>query len=85
MYFILRYYGVAHVAVLDDETVVNTRLEHLKHLQILHVIADVFQNIAVRDDAESTEDHPDGDVDLNVGKSCFHDISLLHSAQAVSL
>lgn len=66
------------LSVLDDETIVDTWLEHLEHLGILHVVANVLQNVAIGDDAESTEDDPDGNVDLNVWDRSFHDITQLY-------
>ena len=77
MYFILRYYGAAHVAVLNDETVVDTRFEHLKHRRVVHVVANVFQDIAVRDDTERTEDDPNRNVDLDIRNSRFDDVPRL--------
>ena len=71
-----------NLAILDHEAVVDTRLEHLKHLRVLHVIADVFKDIAVGDYTQGTEDDPDGDVDLDVRDRGLHDISeLAHKCQ----
>ena len=74
MYFSLKYYKVAHVTVLNDETVVDTRFEHLKHRRVVHVVANVFQDIAVRDDSERTEDDPNGNVDLDIRNSRLDDV-----------
>ena len=74
-----------NLAILNDEAIVNTRLEHLKHLRVLHIIADVFKDVAVGDYTQGTEDDPDGDVDLDVRDSRLHDISQLHGEQAMSL
>ena len=66
--------GVAHVAVLNDETVVDTRLEQFKHLRVLHVVADVFQDISIRDDAQRSEKHPDRNVDFDIRYCGFNDV-----------
>jgi len=36
-----------HFSVLNNETIIDTRLKHLQHLNILHVVAYVFKDIAV--------------------------------------
>ena len=74
MYFRLRYYGGAHVAVLNDETVVNTRLKHFEHRRVVHVVTNMLQNIAVGDDTERAEDDPNGNVDLDIRNSRLDDV-----------
>ena len=76
----------AHLPVLDDETIVNTRLKHLQHLDVLHVVANVFQDVAVRDNTQRAEDDPDRDIDLDVRNGGFHNISqLVRVRQLVNL
>lgn len=70
-----------YVAVLNDETVVYTRLQHFEHLGVLHVVANMLQNIAVRNDTKGTEYDPDWYVDLNVRNGCFHDIARLIASE----
>ena len=41
---------LTNLTVLDDEALINTGLEHLEHLVILHVVADMLTNVAIRDD-----------------------------------
>lgn len=41
---------VTNLAVLDDEAVSNTGREHLEHLAILHVVADMLKDVGIRDD-----------------------------------
>lgn len=67
----------AHLPVLDYETIVDARLEHLQHLDVLHIVANMFQDIAVRNDTQRAEDNPDGNIDLNIWNGGFHDISQL--------
>ena len=69
-----------YLSILDDKSLVDTWLQHLQHLVVLHVVANVFENISVRDDTEGPEDDPDWDVDLDVRDSRLHDISQLHGA-----
>ena len=66
-----------NLAILDHEAVVDTRLEHLEHLRVLHVVANMFKDVAVRYHAEGTEDDPDGNVDFDVGNRGLHDIAEL--------
>ena len=53
---------------MDRERVLETRLEHLKHLSVVVVVADVVENVLVGDDVERTEDDDDGDVVADVGQ-----------------
>ena len=62
---------------LNNETVINTWLQHLEHLSILHVVANVLQDISVGNDAKGTEDDPDRDNNLDVRYSGFHHVSQL--------
>lgn len=66
-----------YLTVLNDETVVNTWLQHFQHLVVLHIVANVFKDISVRDDTKCTENDPDRNVDLDIRNSSFHDISSL--------
>ena len=50
-------------------------LEHLEHLVILHVVANMFEDVPIRDDTNGTEDNPDRNVDLDISDRCLHDIA----------
>ena len=63
-----------NLAILNNEALVDTRFQHLQHLVVLHIVADVLQYVAVGDDPQCTEDDPDRDVDLDVGNGGLHDI-----------
>lgn len=52
--------------VLDGESLLDGRLEHLKQLGVVPVVADVLEDVAVRNDAEGAEDDHDWDVGLDV-------------------
>ena len=69
--------ALTNLAVLDDETLVDTGLQHFQHLVVLHVVTDMLENVAVRDDTQCTEDDPNRDVDLDVGYRRLHDITQL--------
>ena len=75
---------MAHLSILDDETIVDTRLQHLQHLRILHIVADVLQDIPVRDNAKCTEDHPDRNVDLDIRYRGLHDLPGLEVVPAMA-
>jgi hypothetical protein len=36
-----------NLAILNDETIVDAWLEHFKHLKVLHVVANVLDDITV--------------------------------------
>ena len=55
-----------HISVLNGESVLQARLEQLKHLGIGTVVADVVENVLVGDDVERTEDDDDGNVVADV-------------------
>ena len=67
----------AYLTILNDEALVNAWLQHLQHLVVLHVIADMLQNIAVGYDSQGSENNPDWDVNLDVRDGSFHDIPQL--------
>jgi hypothetical protein len=67
--------SLGYLTVLDDKAVVDARLEHLQHLRVLHVVANVLQDVAVGDDAEPSEHNPDGDVDLDVRDGRLDDVA----------
>ncbi len=56
------------LAVLDAESLLDTGPQGFKHLSVCPVVANVVENILVRDDAESTEDDGERDVLANVGQ-----------------
>lgn len=58
--------GVTNLAILDDKTVVNTRLQHFEHLRVLHVIANVLKNISVGNNTQRAKNNPDWYVDFDV-------------------
>lgn len=62
---------------MDDKAFVNTGLEHLQHLVILHVVTYVFEDVTIRDYTQGTEDDPDRNVDLDVRNGRLHDIAQL--------
>lgn len=71
-----------NLAILDHEAVVDTRLEHLEHLRVLHVVANVFKNVAVRDYTQGTEDDPNGNIDFDVRDCSLHYVpELAHECQ----
>lgn len=68
---------LGYLFVLHDETLVNTRLEHFHHLGVIQIVADVFENIAIGDDAKGAENDPNGNVGFDVREGCADDVSKL--------
>src|ERR1700722_3039611 len=64
--------------ILNDETIVDARFQHLKHLGILHVIANVFKNVPVRNNPEGTENDPYRNINFYVGNCGLDNASELH-------
>jgi hypothetical protein len=56
---------------LDHEGLVDTGFQHFEHLGILHVVADMLEDVAVGYYTESAKDYPDGNVDLDVRDGGF--------------
>jgi hypothetical protein len=54
------------VLLLDDESFVERRFHHLHHLGVLEVVNDVFEDVAVGDETQRSEDDHDGDFLLDV-------------------
>ena len=67
-----------NLPVLDDESFINTWFQHFQHLIVLHVIAYVLKDVAVRDDPEGTEDDPDWYVNLDVRDGGLHHVAQLN-------
>lgn len=66
-----------NLTILDHEAVVNTWLEHFKHLPVLHVVAYVLKDVAVGYNAKGAKDDPDGDINLDVRDSSLNNVSYL--------
>lgn len=66
-----------NLAVLNDEALVDARLQHLQHLVVLHIVTNVLQYVAVGDDPQCAEDNPDRYVDFNVRDCGLHYIAEL--------
>ena len=68
---------LTYLTILDNKTIVNTRLQHFQHLVVLHIVTDMFKDISVRNNTECTENDPNRNIDLDVWDSGLHDISSL--------
>jgi hypothetical protein len=68
---------MTYVTILDHKAVIDTWFEHFQHLHVLHVVTNMFKNIAVRHDTQGSEDDPDGNVDFYIWDGRFHDVSSL--------
>ena len=66
--------STTHLSFLNDEAIIYAWLEHLQHLRVIEIKADMLQNIPVGYNAKSAEDNPDGNVNLDVRDRGFHDI-----------
>lgn len=62
---------------LEYPTFVNTWLQHLNQLGVLHVVADVLENIAVGDDSKGSEYNPNWHILLDVRQARFDGTSTL--------
>jgi hypothetical protein len=66
-----------HLSFLNDETLINARFQHLDHLSVVGIIADVLENVTIRRDTKSAEDHPNGNIITNIWETGTNDIAQL--------
>ena len=57
-----------NVLLLDNKSFVQRRLHHFHELRIVKIVDDVFKNVAIGDEAESSEYDHDRDLLLDVGE-----------------
>src|ERR1700733_11933024 len=66
-----------YLPLLNDETFIDTWLEHFHHLGITGVVTNMFQNVAIGCDAQSTEHDPDWDVFSNIWQGGSNNVAKL--------